>query len=165
MKVKIAILVMMIVAGVAATSMYRYATSDGAQRDELLKEFLLVLPDRYQDYHKEEITGLLVRFWYRFDTGKVEAADYEEVMASLDDYVTLGEINQEDLNYLMAQVGYYTFKTESRYNLPDGEIDHPTLNPEGAMVTLGYDSTFWVEFEAWKALEDSLAKAEKNKNR
>ena len=56
------------------------------------------------------------------------------VTASVQAYVDKGKITGPELIKLMAEVGYSTYKDDPRYNLEDGSVDHPELNPSSAMV-------------------------------
>jgi hypothetical protein len=88
-----------------------------------------------------EIRDLLEVFWARVDMGEVFEEDIEEIEAKLQQYVDAGRIGGTELAYLMAQVGYYSYRKDPRYNLPERIVDHPTLNPDAAVIMFGADST------------------------
>lgn len=133
---------------VGAISWDRYNTTD-RKRDRLVDGFVAILPDSLDDQHIKEIRQLFDRFWVGANTGQVVPEDVELITETVKQYVESGHINPDELVYVMAQVGYYTYKKNPRYNLPGGEVDHPVLNPDAAAATL-VDSTFWLEFEEWK---------------
>ena len=147
-----------IVAGlVGALAWDRYNTAE-RKRARVLHEFMTVLPDSLESYHLEEINLLFDRFFSQADRGMVEPADVDEVMSKVVEHTEAGRVSGKDLVYLMAQVGYYTYKKNPRYNLEDGSVDHPILNPEASTVTLG-DSAFWADFEDWKTDRDTTGTA------
>jgi len=115
--------------------------STGAKRDRLAKDFLASVPDSLTDEQRKEIAALLETFWTRADMGEVFTEDIEEIEANLQRYADAGQIGSEELLKLMARVGYYTYRKDPRYNLPEQIVDHPTLNPDAALVIFGADST------------------------
>lgn len=128
---------------------WRNQQSVEGKRAQLQKEFVACLPENYGDPRRAEIAQLFASFWYRYGIGMVDTADAEEITRRLHEVVDEGSIVQEDVAYLMAQVGYYTYKLDKHYT-PSDTIDHPTLNPSSAMVRFGFDSTTWAEFYEWK---------------
>jgi hypothetical protein len=115
--------------------------SESSRRDQLAKRFIACVPDSLTDKHRREILGLLEQFWGRAEMGEVFEEDIEEIESKLQHYIDIGRITGEELVYLMAQVGYYTYRKDPRYNLPERIVDHPTLNPDAALVVFGADST------------------------
>jgi hypothetical protein len=114
--------------------------SVGAERHKLVKEFLGCIPDSLGDQRREEIVGLFERLWYRDEQGQVFPHDIREITADLRRYVGAGTIEADTLLYFMAKVGYYTYRKDPRYNLPEGVVDHPTLNPDAALIRFDPDS-------------------------
>lgn len=115
--------------------------SQSGRRGRLLKQFVACVPDSLTDEHRREIEGLLDLFWARADMGEVFEEDIEEIESKLQQYIDAGRIGGKELTYLMAQVGYYSYRKDPRYNLPERIVDHPTLNPDAAIVVFGSDST------------------------
>lgn len=98
---------------------------------DLNREFSTCLPKNLSDKQRDEVAGILERFSQMAQKSKVEKPDQEEIEADLTRYIRLGEIKMKELEYFMAKVSYFTFKSDSNYNLPGGQVDHPLLNPEG----------------------------------
>lgn len=111
------------------------------KRKQLAKRFVACVPDSLGDDHRREIVQLLDTFWARADMGEVYMEDVQEIDARLQHYADAGRITGEQLLHLMAKVGYYTYRKDPRYNLPDGVVDHPTLNPDAALIQFGADSS------------------------
>jgi len=131
------------------------------QRQQLVADFIGMLPSSLEDHHRDEIKRLFDRFWYRADQDKVEQADVDVIVANLHSFVKKKTITVSELDYMMAEGGYFTFRADPRLNLPDGEVDHPVLNPSSATVNLQPDSAFWSEFEEWKKTQpDSVVNPE-----
>ena len=112
-----------------------------AQRAKLTKQFMKCLPDSLDDVRREEIFALFDLFWKRSERELVYPEDIEEITEKLKEYVKAGSITGKDLLFYMAQVGYYTYRMDPRYNLPEGFADHPTINPNAALIGLVPDST------------------------
>jgi hypothetical protein len=110
---------------------------------------MAVLPDSLDAGRIAEIEQLFHSFWYRYDRGMVDPADAQEILERMREVVDAGGVGGKELIYLMAQVGYYTYKMDKHYT-PSDTIDHPTLNPSSAMVRFGFDSTTWADFYKWK---------------
>lgn len=162
------ILIVAVAAGIGAF-IYQRQHSPSVQRDRLVEEFIAILPDSLDNQRILEIRKLFYMLYEREKLGKVKPETSAEITNKLAGWVQAGRIEQKDLIYFMAEVGYNTYKDEEKYNLPDGSNDNPILNPKSAMVTLAhdstqYDSTFWADFEKWKKehpeLVDSLLKEE-----
>ncbi len=111
-----------------------------AQREKLTRKFMACLPDSLDDARREEIQALFDMFWKRAERELVYPEDIEVVTSKLRQYVKAGRITPSDLLYYMAQVGYFTYRMDPRYNLPEGVPDHPTINPDAALVEIGRDS-------------------------
>jgi hypothetical protein len=94
--------------------------------------FMTCLPEGITSDQKQEIRGILVRFRMNANAGKVTALNQEEIANDLENYTSIGSISMEELRRFMAKVGYYTYRTDPDYNLPEGEVDHPLLYPEQA---------------------------------
>lgn len=134
------LMIVIIVLAVSAAVIYgRYNTED-ARRARLAKSFLGVVPDSVGDDPRREIRQLLDRFWEFADDGKVGADDVERINAKITEYVEAGRIQGKELVYFMADVGYTTFKNQPEYNLPDGIVDHPILNPDAAVFRIVPDT-------------------------
>ncbi len=161
----IAILVFLVIAALAAGAVWKRHESPEAQRERLVREFLGVLPDSLDSEHRLEIQQLFYTFYLRADKGLVPRKDVDAIDAELTRHIHEGRITASDLVHFMAEVGYTTYKGEKRYNLEDGSVDHPILNPKAAVIPLKFDSTqydsaFWADFKKWKKehpeLVDSL---------
>jgi hypothetical protein len=113
---------------------------EARQRKRLVKQFVGCVPDSLDDERRQEIQGLFDTFWERVDMGKVFPEDADSIEAKLRRYVGAGRISGKDLTYFMAEVGYYSYRKNPRYNLPEGVVDHPTLNPDAALIIFGADS-------------------------
>jgi len=152
-----AVLGLTIIAGIF---IWKQSNSVEQQRERLTSRFMQVLPSSLEDYHREEIEQLFDRFWIRSEKGSVAQEDIDVIVANLKQFVDKKSITIKDLDYLMAEVGYFTFRSVERLNLADGVVDHPVLNPSAAIVTPESDSSFYAGFEEWKkTLPDSVLKA------
>jgi hypothetical protein len=111
------------------------------ERDKTIKQFLLCTSDSLGDAHREEIRGLFEQFWARADNDQVFDEDIVKIEAGLQRHIDRGRIGADSLLYFMAEVGYYTYRKDPRYNLPERIVDHPTLNPDAALIQFSGDST------------------------
>jgi len=144
-----AVIVLAVTAITVAGLVYRSRTSPEGRRARLVSSFLACVPDSLNEARRDEIRGLFDQLWFRYDRGLVLPADLDTVMTRVREVIDAGEITGPDLVYLMAQVGYFTYHGEQRYNLPDSSVDHPTLNPDADVATLFPDSAIIAEFNAW----------------
>jgi hypothetical protein len=129
--------------------------SSRAHREQLVEQFIKILPDSLDDAHIAEIRKLFYVMWERDKIGKVKPETMHETTNELAGYVKKGEINQKELIRFMALVGYNTYKDDRKYNLEDGSNDNPILNPKSANVAMRFDSTqydsaFWADFKQWQ---------------
>ena len=130
--IRLIILLAMVLTVASFVAWDRYLSPE-AKRSRLAQKFTTVMPDSLTDLHREEVVELLDLFWYYEDRDKVDPEDAEKVMTKLEGYVDAGRVTPSDLVYFMAQVGYYTRRMDPGYNLPEGEVDHPVLNPDAAV--------------------------------
>lgn len=112
-----------------------------ARGRRLTKQFVACVPDSLTDQHRREIAGLLDTFWKRVEMGEVYEEDVAKVESKLLSYIDEGSIDVDTLAHFMALVGYTSYRKDPRYNLPERIVDHPTLNPDAAIVFFGADST------------------------
>ena len=129
--------------------------SSRAHNEQLVEQFIKILPDSLDDAHIAEIRKLFYVMWERDQLGKVKPETLEETTNELAAYVKKGSINQRELIRFMALVGYNTYKDDKKYNLADGSNDNPILNPNSAKVSMTFDSTqydsaFWADFKQWQ---------------
>jgi hypothetical protein len=110
-------------------------------REKRIDQFLACTSDSLGEKHHEEIRGLFRQFWARADQDQVFDEDIVLIENNLQRYINSGSISTDSLLYFMAQVGYYTYRKDPRYNVPEGIVDHPTLNPDAALIQFGTDST------------------------
>lgn len=107
----------------------------------LSKQFVACVPDTLRDQKRKEIAGLLETFWSRVEMGEVYEEDVAKIESKLVSYIDRGKIDLDTLAHFMALVGYTSYRKDPRYNLPERIVDHPTLNPDAAIVFFGADST------------------------
>jgi hypothetical protein len=150
------IVVLIAIVGIVATLVLQRRSAPEAQRDDLVAKFVALVADSVHGGDDlQEIHQLFYTFYGRADAGKIARADVDAITDKLAKYVSEGRITRKELDYFMAEVGFTTYKGDPRYN-PDSTVDHPVLNPNAAMVKVGFDSTlygdstFWSEFEEWK---------------
>lgn len=141
---------------------WKQGNSPEATRVKLAEEFLTCLPDSLESYHREEIMGLFEMLWFKYDRGLVTQADLDSLTAKMQGYVDAGVISGSDLVYFMAEVGYTAYKGEEKYRLPSGEVDHPVLNPDAAMIDLLPDTA---GFADWLKEREQKQKEEAEKKR
>jgi len=158
-KAILALVVVAIVGGGVATLLWKHRETPAAQRARLVDGFLTCLPDSLDDQHRKEISGLFDMLWKRADMGLVDPADVDSITVKAKHYIDAGSISGKDLVYFMAEVGYTTYKGESRYNLPGGVVDHPVLNPDAALITLKPDTTGYAKWYAEQMRKEREAEA------
>jgi hypothetical protein len=91
----------------------------------VMAEFVTILPDDLPPAQTAEIEGLLRRFQAKAEVDQVRPEDYQEVMMLLKEHVEEGSITHDELNLVMAKVGYYSYRAYSR----DSSDIHPLLDP------------------------------------
>jgi hypothetical protein len=146
-QIALGIVALLIIAGIVAGVIWQNRNTPQSRRARLVERFLAAIPDSLDAAHRDEIRGLMETFWASADRGKVAIDDVKEITDKMEDAAARGSIDLPSLQYLMAQVGYYTYKLQPEFT--GGQVDHPTLNPEAGLVSLR-DSAFWAEFDAWK---------------
>jgi len=129
---------------------YQLYNSTDAVRDRLLDDFVACVPDSVGTDGLEEIRSLVEILWARYDRGWVNPNHLAEVQQRMRAAIDTGYIGGRNLTQLMATVGYYTYASQPEYNVDDGSVDHPELNPEAGLIQMGIDSTTWEEFYEWK---------------
>lgn len=115
--------------------------SEEARRERLTEQFVACVPDHITDQQRREITGLFETFWSRAGSGEVYEEDVVAIESKLLSYIEVGRIEADSLAYFMALVGYNSYRKDPRYNLPERIVDHPTLNPDAAILFFTRDST------------------------
>jgi hypothetical protein len=113
-----------------ALFMWKRSPSGAETTRKLNEQFLTCLPEHLLDAQRREIAGILNRFFEMAAAGKVDPADQQSIRQELENYIRVGSISTPDLDYFMARVSYLTYKSNPNANLPDGEVDHPVLNPK-----------------------------------
>ncbi len=141
--------------GLAVGLVYQRQQSPRAKQDRMVEQFVAILPDSLSDNHIIEIRKMFYVLYDRAALGKVKPETLAAISKELESHVQRGHITATNLVHFMAEVGYSTYKDEPRYNLDEGSVDHPVLNPKAGMVKLGFDSTqydsaFWAGFEEYK---------------
>lgn len=154
-KLIVLVLALLLAAVLAGVVMIRQQADPAADRTRLIAAFMTTLPDSLDQQRRDEIAGLLDNFFVHADRGDVAPRDVDEIVDKVEHFVELGTITADSLVYLMAQVGYYTYKMDPRRNLATGEVDHPVLNPEAGSMQVRPDSAFWAEFEEWQKTHKS----------
>jgi hypothetical protein len=107
----------------------------------LTKDFVKCVPDTIPKSQREEIAGLLDVFFTRAKAGEVYDEDIAKIETKMRTFIDGGWIDPDTLAHFMALVGYSSYRKDPRYNLPERIVDHPTLNPDAAIVLFGRDST------------------------
>jgi hypothetical protein len=135
------VLLGMAVAIAALSGLDGCSDSRDARWDRLTKQFVACTPDTLTDDHRREIAGLLETFWSRARIDEVFDDDIALVESELQRFIDAGGIDPDTLLYFMALVGYNSYRKDPRMNLPERIVDHPTLNPDAAIVMFGADTT------------------------
>lgn len=104
------------------------------ERERMVDRFVACTSDSLGDTHRAEIRGLFDQFWARADQQQVYDEDVVEIEKDIHRYIDAGRITTDSLLYFMAKVGYYTYRKDPRYNVPERIVDHPTLNPDAALI-------------------------------
>jgi len=97
---------------------------------QLSEKFMTCLPPELPKDQHQEIADIFDRFFRIAEAGAVDILDQRSVRRDMKNYILVGRISQTDLEYFMAMVSHLTYKSNPNANLPDGEIDHPVLNPD-----------------------------------
>jgi len=146
-----ATLAAILVVGLGGWFAYRNAHTERANRNRLVSDFVAVIPDSLGQDKLSEIETLIRIFWEHTDAGRVYPEDVAEVEGEMRRAIDGDYIGGRGLVVLMAKVGYYTYRGQKAFNLPEGEVDHPELNPSSALIPVQPDSATWAEFYEWKA--------------
>jgi len=141
--------VFILIVSIAAGVVYRKYNAADARRERLVSSLLACVPRTVNQKQRDEIRELFDRMWLRYDRGLVAQADVDTVTNRVHQVAQAGRVSHSNLAYLMAQVGYFTYRGEQKYNLPDSSVDHPTLNPASDVTTLYPDSALVAQFHAW----------------
>ena len=104
--------------------------SEAESNRKLSEEFMACLPPGLPEDQHQEIADIFDRFFRIAEAGAVDILDQRSVQRDMKNYILVGRISQKDLEYFMARVSHLTYKSNPNANLPDGEIDHPILNPD-----------------------------------
>lgn len=94
-----------------------------AGADKLTAEFMKILPDDLTPDQVEEVRGLLMRFQRMIYNGQMPVEDEVDVKRRMTEYVSRGSMTRQELNVLMARVGYFSV----RGSTPDSVGIHPLL--------------------------------------
>lgn len=151
----VGIVVFLVVAAIAAGLTWQRREAPAARQDRMVRAFLAVLPDSLPSEHRLEIQQLFHVFYTRAGRGEVPGEDVDRITNEMARHTERGRITASELVRFMADVGYTTYKSDPRYNVEDGSVDHPVLNPEAAMYparfdSSKYDSAFFSDYERWK---------------
>lgn len=151
----IAIVVIVALAAGATILIQQKRKSPTATRERMVEQFIAILPDSLDDNHILEIRQLFYTLREREKIGKVKPETMAAIDTELAQWVEKGKIGPRDLIHFMAEVGYSTYKDDEKYNLPDGSVDHPVLNPNSALIETHFDSTqvdsaLWHDFQKWR---------------
>jgi hypothetical protein len=154
MKTRMVVL-LVVVAGLAGGLAYQRRQSPQARQERLVERFIAILPDSLSSDHIAEIRQMFYTLRERAALGAVKPETLAGITQELEEHVARGRITASNLVHFMAEVGYATYKDDPHYNLSDGSIDHPVLNPKAGRVTLGFDSTqydsaFWAEYREFE---------------
>lgn len=128
MNKKVAVAIFLVALGVIAGVYFGFRPSEPvrtAPLSELGERFIAILPDDLPPGHRAEIDGLLRRFEARARANRVRPEDYQEVMQLIAGHLTKGSLTRDELNLVMAKVGYYSHRALS----PDSSDIHPLLDP------------------------------------
>jgi hypothetical protein len=153
---RLAILLIAVTAvGLAVGLVYQRRQSPRAQQEKRVEQFIAILPDSLSNDHILEIRKMFYVLYDRAALGKVKPETLAAITTELDSHIQRGHITATNLVHFMAEVGYSTYKDEPHYNLSDGTVDNPVLNPQSAPVKLGFDSTqydseFWAGYKEFE---------------
>jgi hypothetical protein len=95
-------------------------------------QFMKCLPGDISQPQREEIKGILTRYYVRSRMGEVTPEDRREVSQDMAGIIERGELSRKELEKFMAKVSYYAFRTDADYNRVDTTIVHPLLEEEQA---------------------------------
>lgn len=103
----------------------------------LTDPFMKCLPAETTPQQREEIQGILTRFYVRARSGEVRPQDAEEIEARMTRVIERGSIAKTELHELMALVSHYTYLLDPERNPPDGSGIHPLLQKDTTATPTG----------------------------
>jgi hypothetical protein len=123
-KIVVALLIAVLMAAVAYFFFAKQERSTKPQATGIAVEFLKILPEELPLEQRNEIEGLLAVFQSKVRKKELPVEDEVEIRRLLSKYIQAGGIERNELNLLMAKVGYYSF----RGSTPDSLGIHPLLD-------------------------------------
>jgi hypothetical protein len=141
MKMKTSTWASLVLAVMVASGLIGCGQSREKKWERMTDQFVECVPASVTEQQRREIAGLLETFWARAQRGEVYEEDVNKIESKLRSYIDAGTIEPDSLAYFMALVGYNSYRKDPRYNLPERIVDHPTLNPDAAIMVFGSDST------------------------
>jgi len=85
----------------------------------LIGDFMTCLPQDITTPERDEIRGIMDRFYKRAMSGKVHAKDVVEIQNDLGEYVAKGTIPRSELSEFLSKVGKATRRLDSDDRRPE----------------------------------------------
>jgi hypothetical protein len=85
----------------------------------LVGNFMMCLPENITAAQREEIRGIMDRFYKRAMSGKVHPQDIMEIQNDLEEYVRKGEIPKSELSEFVSKVGKATRRLDPDHQPPE----------------------------------------------
>lgn len=95
-----------------------------------LESLMKCLPADLSRSQREEVRSTLKLFERSYKEGQVAPNDYREIVSALEHYISRASMTKEELQELMAWVGYYSIRMKQENLDESGRIkppDHPLL--------------------------------------
>jgi hypothetical protein len=86
----------------------------------LVGNFMKCLPEDITAAQREEIRGIMDRFYKRAMSGEVHPEDIVEIQNDLEEYVRKGEIPKSELFEFVSKVGKATRRLDPDHQPPEG---------------------------------------------
>jgi hypothetical protein len=104
---------------VAVLMLVKKANLPGESRqEELISGFLSCVPEETSDTGREEVRGIMTRFYNRAAEGRIHPRDVVEIEEDLEAYIASGAISKEELFDFMTKVGNATRRMDGGYQRP-----------------------------------------------
>jgi len=115
-----AVLLVAALATLSALLIFRNAAPPSERKLKgLVGNFMKCLPEDITAAQREEIRGIMDRFYQRAMSGKVHPKDVVEIQNDLEEYVSKGEIPKPELFEFVSKVGTATRRLDPDHQPPE----------------------------------------------
>ncbi|MEJ2719804.1 MAG: hypothetical protein P8181_01505 [bacterium] len=118
-RIAVVILALGVIAGLTALLLVRRpAVPHDSALEKSIASFMKCLPEDTTDAQREEIDGIMTRFYIKAVTGQVYPRDVLAITDDIDTYVERGRITHQELIEFMKKVGTATRRMEEEGRPP-----------------------------------------------